>query len=1164
MSGDYTRYRFEPSDNHSAVWRQQGRVFLDADDNEQRSIEDRRWRSETYDVIGSREPGDPVRCLVPATTRDAFRLTPTAPGELTIGIGRAYIDGIQAENHGQGTESWDEVLAELRAGSEVPWDDQPYLDIDYLSGLADSPYEELAGTTGQRDLFYLDVFAWEREPAIHLELLEEALGDVDTTTRRQTVWQVKAIQDVDGAVDCDVDLSTLDSTLAPSGGRLTTSTDVVAEEDEPCVIELSGGYRGVENRLYRVEIHQGGDLDVARFKWSRTNASVVTLVEEMSAGSDEIKVASLGRDGVLSFQKNDWVEINDEERAVAGLAGFMAQIAEDPLEEDRVLVLDRALPALGFDDADPEGRRTWVRRWDQQDDVDTDGLLTVPASGTVHLEDGVRVEFSIDPSGGQFLEQDAWSFYARTATGDVEELDAAPPRCVHHHRCVIGFINWETTPTFDDCRQIWPPEIEVGEGEGCCTEVVHPGESIQDALSALPAEGGCVCLKAGVHEIEDPLVIFGSDIVLHGESPGTIVRRSGGAQVLVIAFAERIRVERIRFEVPEADSPGTAMAQALFAAGVAIRDCVFDASEAVAPPSAVGLLLVADLLLERDRALATGNGAVGVLVGGRVEVRGCELSAPASEESDGGVFGIGFAWLFDTEEFPLDVTIADDRVAGYSQGVYVANSLPGDDPVAVDSGRVRVDGNWVVRSAPSLHPDWPGEPPCAGIEVHADGALVCYNRVEIAAAGQVGIYVIGDASIVQKNQVLDSTAGGEDLESVGILVGIFPAGDSEVAGVVVLDNLVRGALAGVGAVNTRDLLVARNQVHGRDGFGRGVFVSSSTAAEILANRVRAGGTGIQARECEEVHAAACRVEECADSGFALVDSDGVVADSFVAGGEVGILIEGDERVRLSGNRIGDCSAFGILAQSGDGETGGLTIHGGEVVNCGFRSRSDEEAATGWLAAAVFAMVRELAVRDLLVLDPGRPPKGDVEGARLLGIHALVSNAEVQDTVVRYTELDEETREKLAALDNRALLLERHPGQLEQRERGRVMVEDSRFDGPSATVLVEIGRWQTSDPEGGVGAYRGVTFSGNHCLHVIGIDSPDWATVSLAASHVVVVGNHVRAVDPSGKSAAHPSFDFNDVNQAGTFLGNAAMLDEPIRPGAVVKPAPSVDFNVKLI
>src|SRR6476646_4830575 len=94
MSGDYTKFTFKPQKDYSAVLKQQGRVDLDADFNELVEMINRRWRSETIDIIG--------HGVVPSTTPDAFLITPTgiAPGAFNIGIGRIYVDGIEVECHG--------------------------------------------------------------------------------------------------------------------------------------------------------------------------------------------------------------------------------------------------------------------------------------------------------------------------------------------------------------------------------------------------------------------------------------------------------------------------------------------------------------------------------------------------------------------------------------------------------------------------------------------------------------------------------------------------------------------------------------------------------------------------------------------------------------------------------------------------------------------------------------------------------------------------------------------------------------------------------------------------------------------------------------------------------------------------------------------------------
>ena len=52
MRGDFSRIRFSPNKNYTAVLEQQGRVALDADTNEQAAINNHLREAETVDVIG--------------------------------------------------------------------------------------------------------------------------------------------------------------------------------------------------------------------------------------------------------------------------------------------------------------------------------------------------------------------------------------------------------------------------------------------------------------------------------------------------------------------------------------------------------------------------------------------------------------------------------------------------------------------------------------------------------------------------------------------------------------------------------------------------------------------------------------------------------------------------------------------------------------------------------------------------------------------------------------------------------------------------------------------------------------------------------------------------------------------------------------------------------
>jgi hypothetical protein len=91
-------------------------VQLDADWNEWNEILDRRWRSETIDIIG--------RCVVPLETPDGFEIQ-LSGGKMTIGRGRIYVHGLQAENHGTGDLQFDFILAESRGSKRLYCQTEP-------------------------------------------------------------------------------------------------------------------------------------------------------------------------------------------------------------------------------------------------------------------------------------------------------------------------------------------------------------------------------------------------------------------------------------------------------------------------------------------------------------------------------------------------------------------------------------------------------------------------------------------------------------------------------------------------------------------------------------------------------------------------------------------------------------------------------------------------------------------------------------------------------------------------------------------------------------------------------------------------------------------------------------------------------------------------------
>ena len=285
---------------------------------------------------------------------------------LLIGKGRLYVDGLLAENHGAVSSDpakrlFDDLMGEPAFADPIPYDAQPYL-----------PNPPALPTTGTH-LVYLVV--WKRE-VTNLEqpdLIETAVG-VDTSSRLQTVWQVararrrrRSRHHLRVARCRRAGLERRSSRPPPACSAPAPSTSPRWTTRASC--RPTGGYRGLENQLYRVEIHNPGQPGAgATFKWSRDDVGsrVATVVS-----ANELKLETLGRDDVLRFNTGDWVEIIDDEREFSLGRGEMRRITV--IEATQSIQFADALPAAMLpppanlpDSVFPRVRHTRVRRWNQK------------------------------------------------------------------------------------------------------------------------------------------------------------------------------------------------------------------------------------------------------------------------------------------------------------------------------------------------------------------------------------------------------------------------------------------------------------------------------------------------------------------------------------------------------------------------------------------------------------------------------------------------------------------------------------------------------------------------------------------------------------------------------------------------------------------------------
>jgi Family of unknown function (DUF6519) len=538
MPGDYSRTTFKREKHYSRVLKQQGRVELDADDNEQLSIQHYRDETEAIDVIG--QSGVPKK-------NDGFKIG-IAPGgrDLTISPGRYYVDGLLCELDIAATYSAQPYLP--NPASTTPSSPQTSPPSRQISLPRDGTY-----------LVFLD--AWQREVTAldDEEIREVALGGPDTAARLQNVGQVRLLEvghtippsSPPPAINCKSPMPEFEQYKLASSGKLKARTQPPQPEESACLLPPGTGYNRLENQLYRIEVHTGGPLNQTRFKWSRDNASVETTITNI-AGS-VLTVADLGKDEILNFAPGQWVEIVDEESTLKADPHPLAQIDKIGPGPNEITLKTSAAAFANLD-----GLK--LRRWDQTGASANANGMSANLAPWIELEGGIQVSFA----SGNYHAGDYWLIAARTATGQIEWPAhpingpiAQSPKGIQHHYCRLALIQSTAgkLTLIGDCRKPFPTLTEICAVDVCfdnttcdfegaetvqdaldmlcrrheagqCTFVVMPGQDVQAVFNAIPPKGYAeVCFQVGDYLLPKTVIVEGKgDLKISGAGFGTRLR----------------------------------------------------------------------------------------------------------------------------------------------------------------------------------------------------------------------------------------------------------------------------------------------------------------------------------------------------------------------------------------------------------------------------------------------------------------------------------------------------------------------------------------------------------------------------------------------------------------------------------------------------------------
>lgn len=658
MKADRSRDTFDPRKHYRRVLHQQGRVVLDADDNEQVSIDLATSERTLSDVIGP--AGVPETSLAPGYA-GGFALGIGGPAGSSSSSSFGSFGSFSSIASAVGLQSGIGSSSSSSGSSSSEWTALPGNDLTiehgriYVDGIlvvndADTtlltqPYLPLDGNASPTGLAGAGVYAayldiWERvvTPIDDPSIQEIALGGPDTCLRSQIVWQVRL-----GQIDT-TQYGTNPACAAiappwpqrPNPGQLAALTAAPATDPVPCTLPPESGYQSLENQLYRVEIETAGGYGSATFKWSRENGSVVFGIVPApgqpatgTVSGTTLYVTSTGRDASLGLSPGDWVELIDDRAEFIDGHGELLQVAAT--SDAQMTVTLQNAPTQSVDLA----LHPKLRRWDQSVSALATGIAIVDGT-PIDLENGVQVQFS----NGQYAVGDYWLIPARTATaqqaiGTIEwPADAAGnplpqnPRGIVHHYCRLGIVAFDGymfqppqgASAITDCRLFFPPLTGLEQNACPCTITLQPGTNWTAQLAALFAQTKTadaeICFAAGEFDTAQTIPIATTgNVKVTGAGWGTRIVGQKLETVLRFQNCASVSVRDLSVSATRTDTPVDATTQHIGGA-IEFDDCAEVRVEAVALACTGALTSGAACLTVRNTVTAanaaTGAGTVWV------------------------------------------------------------------------------------------------------------------------------------------------------------------------------------------------------------------------------------------------------------------------------------------------------------------------------------------------------------------------------------------------------------------------------------------------------------------------------------------------------------------------------------------------------------------------
>lgn len=610
MATDIARISYDRGRRYIDTVPQQGRVSLEAEENEQHAIDHVERLKELLDIVG------------PAGTPDSgYSVSYDGTGSPRIGPGTMYVGGLRVEND-----------------RPFMYDAQP----DWLDCDGDPAYTTTIGDTTVNEhvvlvLTEVDVTATE-DPVLR----EAALGGPDGAARRRILQRVYQIEttatDCAGATRTDAAVWAAEGlTFDPATMRLNSDSRLLVTWDgpppkaDPCEPTVAGGYLGADNQAIMVKIcavdAEAGTFD---FVWGWDNGSNLYRVTADASANPVLTLEHQPVDSYHYPQSGQPVELlrsaaelcdrdGTVEGYVASLTGQVA-VLTGPYDPDlKTLTFPATVPTQYTEAA--ETPQLYLRVWQELHQGVTPGTaVTLTGTGlqvTITAEEGLYLigagvggyepESDAGKTGATALTADRkpgghgtigvgrprpgrntptavvhlgdyWTIGVRPETPNTVLPDCLlttpqPPDGPRMWACPLAVIGWraERFTVLADCRIPFLPLTGItASGGGCCTVSVKPADAanlqkIIDQAAAGRTVGDVsqritVCLSPGFYELAEPLRLTETHSQLHleGCGEGAVLAAQRGQEsefddgLIALVRVRDIKISGITFQPPPA------------------------------------------------------------------------------------------------------------------------------------------------------------------------------------------------------------------------------------------------------------------------------------------------------------------------------------------------------------------------------------------------------------------------------------------------------------------------------------------------------------------------------------------------------------------------------------------------------------------------------------